>query len=453
MLARMRCSDLLRPWERRRPVTNRNGAGRQSKGKGDCTVKYFIKMLALGAIIGATLTVFGPAEAATGKAFYKGKTVKWIIATGPGGGHDFYARLFARHMQKALPGSTFVNINRPGAGHRIGANLLYASKPNGLTMGNFDTGLVFAQINKLKGIRFDLAKMSWIGKGASDIRIVQVATNGPFKTWDDIINAKRVLKFSASGVGSGSYNNAFLIAEAFEIPYRIIVGYQGPELAMGLMRLETDVATGGISSTMNYVRAGQTKVVLRFGNSKQFSAYFKDVPDAFAIAKTRQQRTLAKMLTQYGKLSRIIAGPPNMVPDRLKTLRAVFIAAAKSPALIEDAKRSHRLIEALNGEETKKLVVAMLKQPPEVVAMLSALSKVKVPMFKSSGKVTKTKRGGRRISFLLKGKEVTAKISGSRTTVVINGKPDKRKNVKAGMTCIVTWPKINAEAKKIDCKG
>ena len=53
----------------------------------------------------------------------------------------------------------------------------------------------------------------------------------------------------------------------------------------------------------------------------------------------------------------------------------------------------------------------------------------------------------------LKGKEVTAKISGSRTTVIINGKPDKRKNVKPGMTCTVTWPKINAEAKKIDCKG
>jgi tripartite-type tricarboxylate transporter receptor subunit TctC len=295
--------------------------------------------------------------------------------------------------------------------------------------------------------------MSWIGKGASDIRVVQVAANGPFKSWDDVMNAKRVLKFSASGVGSGSYNNAFLIGEAFEIPYRIIVGYQGPELAMGLMRLETDVATGGISSTMNYVRAGQTKVILRFGDSKQFEKFFKNVPDAMAIAKTRQQRTLGKMLTQYGKLSRIIAGPPNIVPDRLKTLRAVFIAAARSPALIEDAKKSHRLIEALNGEETRKLVVAMLKQPPEVVAMLTALTKLKVPMFKNSGTVTKTKRGGRRISFMLKGKEVTAKISGSRTTVVINGKPDKRKNVKVGMSCTVTWPKVNAEAKKIDCKG
>ena len=162
-------------------------------------------------------------DAATGKAFYNGKTVKWIIATGAGGGHDFYARLFARHMQKALPGSTFVNINRPGAGHRIGANILYASKPNGLTIGNFDTGLVFAQINKLKGIRFDLAKMSWIGKGASDIRVVHVATNGPFKNWSDILNSKRKIKWSASGVGSGSFNDSFLISEAFNIPYRIIV--------------------------------------------------------------------------------------------------------------------------------------------------------------------------------------------------------------------------------------
>ncbi|MEE8214996.1 MAG: tripartite tricarboxylate transporter substrate-binding protein, partial [Alphaproteobacteria bacterium] len=371
----------------------------------------------------------------------------------PGGGHDFYARLFARHMQKALPGSTFVNLNRPGAGHRIGANLLYAAKPNGLTIGNFTTGLIYAQINNLKGIRFDLAKMSWIGKGASDIRVVHVATNGPFKNWNDILNVKRKIKWSASGVGSGSFNDSFLISEAFNIPYRIIVGYQGPELAMGLMRLETDVATGGLSTTMNYVRAGRTKIVLRFGYSKQFGEALKGVPDAIAIAKTTHQRTLGKLLTLYGQLSRIVAGPPLMEPDRLKTLRAVFMEAAKSPALIEEAKVSHRLIEEANGKETTKLVLEMLNQPPEIVAMLAALSKLKVPMIKTSGKVTKTKRGGRRISIGLKGKEVTAKISGSRTTVVIDGKPNKRKNVKVGMICTFTWPKVNSEAKKIDCKS
>jgi tripartite-type tricarboxylate transporter receptor subunit TctC len=410
-------------------------------------------MLTLCSVIGCALTFAGPADAATGKAFYKGKTVKWITATGTGGGHDYYARLFARHMEKALPESTFVVLNRPGAGHRIGANLIWVAKPNGLTIGNFTTGLIYAQINNLKGIRFDLAKMSWIGKGASDIRVVSVAHNSKLQSWGDVLKAKRKLKWTVSGVGSGSWNDSFLIGEAFKFPYRIIVGYQGTESALALLRGETDIFVGGLSSAMNYVRAGQTKIILRFGGSAQFPKMMKAVPDAIALAKTSQQKTLGKMLTLYGQLSRIVAGPPNIVPDRLKTLRAAFMTAANSPKLIDEGKRSHRVIEAANGEDTTKLVLDMLNQPPEIVAMLTALSNVKVPMIKSSGKVTKIKRGGRRISIGQKGKDVTAKVSGSRTSVYINGKKTKRKNVKVGMICTFTWPKVNAEAKKIDCKG
>ncbi len=85
--------------------------------------------------------------------------------------------------------------------------------------------------------------------------------------------------------------------------------------------------------------------------------------------------------------------------------------------------------------------------------MLTALTKVKVPMIKSSGKVTKTKRGGRRITIGHKGKKLTAKVSGSRTKVTINGKKAKRKAIKVGMICTFTWPKVNSEAQKIDCKG
>jgi len=410
-------------------------------------------MLALGTAMGAALAFTGPADAATGKAFYKDKTVKWIIATGTGGGHDYYARLFSRHMEKALPGSTFVTINRPGAGHRIGANLIYVAKPNGLTIGNFTTGLIYAQIMNLKGMRFDLAKMSWIGKGASDIRVVSVAHNSKYQTWNDILNTKTKIIWSAGGIGSGAWNDAFLISEAFGIPYRIIPGYQGPEAALGMLRGETHALVGGLSSGMNYVRAGQTKVILRFGKSAQFAKMMSKVPDGVALSKTPQQKRLSEMLTLYGQLSRIIAGPPNMNPDRLKTLRAVFMEAANSPALIEEGKISHRVIEAANGEDTTKLVLDMLNQPPQIVNMLTALSKVKVPMIKSSGKVTATKRGGRRITIGFKGKEVTAKVSGSRTTVFINGKEGKRKAVKVGMICTFTWPKVNTEAKKVDCSG
>ena len=101
----------------------------------------------------------GALAAEKGKAYFNGKTVEWIVTTAPGGGHDFWARLASNTMEKKLPGSSFVVKNRPCAGHIIGVNLIYAAPPNGLTLGNFTTGLVYSQVLKQKGIRFDLAKM------------------------------------------------------------------------------------------------------------------------------------------------------------------------------------------------------------------------------------------------------------------------------------------------------
>ena len=59
-------------------------------------------------------------------------------------------------MQKYLPGSTFVVKNMPGAGHLVGANAIYASKADGLTIGTFNTGLIYTQLIKLDGAKFDL---------------------------------------------------------------------------------------------------------------------------------------------------------------------------------------------------------------------------------------------------------------------------------------------------------
>ena len=78
--------------------------------------------------------------------FFNGKTVNYIVATDPGGGYDTNGRLVAEFMQKHLPGSTFVVQNMPGAGHLIGANYIYASEPDGLTIGTFNTGLIYSQL-------------------------------------------------------------------------------------------------------------------------------------------------------------------------------------------------------------------------------------------------------------------------------------------------------------------
>ena len=371
----------------------------------------------------------------------------WIVATGPGGGHDFYGRLIARHIKKAIPGLKTVVKNRPGAGFILGTNLIWVAKPNGLTIGSFSTGLVYVQIRKLRGAKFDLTKMSWIGKAASDIRIMSVPRNSPYRTFQDVINSKRKVKFSASGVGTGAFNDAFMLGEVYNIPYRIIVGYQGAEAALGMVRGETDVLMGSMSSGMNYVRAGLTKVIM------QFADVLPGVPNGVNYAKTPIQKTLAKLMVNFGRLARMTAGPPNIVPDRLAALRAGYLKAVKSKELIAQAKRAHREIDPAGGEEVRRRVIAMLDQPPEIRELLARLSKQKVPMVKHTGPVTKIKRGGRRVWIKYKGKEVKAAISGSRTKVTIGGKKNKRKNIKVGMTCTFTYPRAGAEAKNVDCKG
>src|ERR1700740_1388210 len=77
--------------------------------------------------------------------FYKGKTITYIVATTPGGGYDTYGRLIARYLQKYFSGSRVIVKNVPGAGNIIGANEIYASRPDGLTIGMFNTGLIYDQ--------------------------------------------------------------------------------------------------------------------------------------------------------------------------------------------------------------------------------------------------------------------------------------------------------------------
>ena len=73
--------------------------------------------------------------------------------------------------------------------------------------------------------------------------------------------------------------------------------------------------------------------------------------------------------------------------------------------------------------------------------------------FKDTGKVTKTKRGGRRVYFKLKGKKMKTKVSGSRTKITVDGKKAKRKAIKKGMTCTFNWLGSGSESKNIDCKS
>src|SRR5262245_33833743 len=73
--------------------------------------------------------------------FFEGKTITLFAGSSAGDETDIATRLIARHLERHMPGTRFMVVNKPGAGGMIAVNELYnVRKPDGLTMSTMNTG-------------------------------------------------------------------------------------------------------------------------------------------------------------------------------------------------------------------------------------------------------------------------------------------------------------------------
>ncbi len=109
-----------------------------------CSLTTFVFALCL-----FTLT----ADAQSEESFFKGKTIRFVAASSPGGGTDTLARLHARHFGRHIPGNPrIIVVNMPGAGGLIGSNYLWnRARRDGLTMSNINSGLIYRVATRDKG--------------------------------------------------------------------------------------------------------------------------------------------------------------------------------------------------------------------------------------------------------------------------------------------------------------
>jgi tripartite-type tricarboxylate transporter receptor subunit TctC len=379
--------------------------------------------------------------------FYNGKTVTYIVATSPGGGYDAYGRLVTEFMQKHMPDTTYVVKNMPGAGHILGANALYASKPDGLTIGTFNTGLVYAQLVKQKGVRFDLTKMSWVGKASSDPKVFVVGTNSDVKTFEDLRNLKETKNMAEGGVGSGSYAESSMLIEALKLNLKIIVGYRGEQDKMAIRRGEALAAMGARSTMEPVAKAGYVRMLFQIGGTET------DVPQLDSLVDSPEVRAITALMRSQSDVARFTAGPPNIPKDRLDYLIATFKAAMEDPALHEKAEKMGRPVEPAYGETVANYVKAALDQTPSMVARMTKALNLKPPEMTAKAAVIEVKDGGRFVVFKDNGESVTSKISSSRSKVRINGQETTGKSLQSGMTCDISYkPGGNNEPTIVDCR-
>lgn len=407
----------------------------------------------LGLSLVLVLALAGPAMAAETAEYFDGKTVTYVVATSPGGGYDAYGRLIARYMEKHLPGSTIIVRNIPGAGHIIGTNMIYKSKPNGLTIGTFNIGIVYSQLVGGKGVRFDLRKMSFLGKAASSSRVLITSVNSGIDSIAGLRDPKRAVKFAMGGVGSAAYTELQLLRFTFGFNLKLLFGYNTNTVTLAMMRNEVEGRLSDYESYLQFIQTGKGKFILRFSDGGKVPDILKNVPSAMTYAKTPAAKAVVNLIASQGALARVTAGPPGIKPGRLKVLRAAYRKALTDPRLLSDAKKMRRSIDPLFGDDVLKLIHQSLNQPPEVVALLDRVANVKPDTITFNSPILKIKRKGRVLTLRDKsGKEVTTRISGSRTKVYIAGKKTRRSKLKVGMKCKISYYGPGKEATSVACK-
>jgi len=322
-----------------------------------------------GGLMAASIAM--PAHAQGGADYFKGKTVSYIVATAAGGGYDLYGRLVAEYMQRYLPGSTFVVRNLPGAGHLVGANTIYASRGDGLTIGTFNTGLIYNQLVGLPGMKFDLTKMSWIGKATTEPRTITIAQQSPITTFADLQASKDPINFATSGVGSANYVETMMLTSALKIPSRILTGYNGNDDQLAMRRGEVVGTIGSRSSFDQFVKNGYGRYVAQIGGKDT------DVPQLRDLVKDPAALSLIALVQSQGDVARLTAGPPGIPPAVLAALRDAYRKALEDKELQEKAAKLERPVEPGYGDEVLSAIVTALKQPPETIALLSDALKKK----------------------------------------------------------------------------
>jgi tripartite-type tricarboxylate transporter receptor subunit TctC len=328
----------------------------------------FAVMVGLAMIPG---TIWGAAP------FYEGKTIRIIVGMSAGGGFDNYARILSRHMGRFIPGNpTIIVENMTGAGTLIAANYTYkAVKPDGLTIGHFNGGLLFGQLLGQPGIEFDAAKFNYLGCISKENGVLWVTKAGGVTSMGQMMASKTPLKLGGTGIGAFMPDGVIRILKAtIGLPAQLVTPYKGGadirmaaesgELAGSILAYDAMQSTWG-----KKFAAGEASIILQTV-PKPLSDLPK-VPLAISYAKTDEARQLIEVgIHRNDEFSRPFIITPGVPKERVEMLQKAFMDTMKDKGFIEECAKAKLSVDEISGEELRNSVEQTFKTPPALLAKL-----------------------------------------------------------------------------------
>ena len=277
---------------------------------------WSVRFLAVPALL-AVIT--GGALAATSD--YPNKSIRYIVATGPGGASDIIARTIGPPLSELL-GVQLVIDNRTGAGNTVGAEIAARATPDGYTLLSCNIASLAVGPALYKKLGYDPERdFSVLGLIVSNPNVFTVNPSVPAKTIAEFIALAKAqpgkLNYASAGIGTSPQLSMELFrTEAgisiVHVPYKGV----GPGL-LDVIAGRVQAMTSTVPAALSSVRSGKIRAL--GVTSKQRDP---DLPDVPTIAESGMPNF--EVVSWQGLCTN--AGAPPAALSRLRDALATTLA-------------------------------------------------------------------------------------------------------------------------------
>jgi tripartite-type tricarboxylate transporter receptor subunit TctC len=315
--------------------------------------------------------VAAPAFADPIADFYKGKQIRLIIRTGPGGSYDLYARLLAVHIGRHIPGNpTVVPVNMVGGGGIKAANYVATVAPkDGTILTIVSQGLAVDQaLGLTSGLQADLRDFNWVGNMSSANQVTVTWHTSPTQTLEDA--KKRETVIGTTGAGSISTQLPAVYNNILGTKLKLVLGYpDGADINLAMERGEvegraTNPWASYLATDPNYVRQKLIIPIIQMGMTKE--ADLPNVPLMRDLAKNPADQAVLDFMSKAVAVGRPIATTPGVPAERVAALRKAFDDTLKDPAFIQEAKTQRAEIQPMTGAQLAQIVRDVIDAPADL---------------------------------------------------------------------------------------
>jgi tripartite-type tricarboxylate transporter receptor subunit TctC len=323
--------------------------------------------------------------------FYRGKTIRYIVGYGPGGGYDTYARLVGRYLGKYLPGNpTIVVENLPGAGSKLSFSQIANSLPkDGTVIGFGDGGLAVTSLLTPADFDFDFAKLQYLGTPSIFEYLMFITRSASersgVKKFDDTLgpNGKQlVMGVTSTGL---DYITQTLMKEILGANLKIVPGYAGSAaIRLAMESGELDGYTNGwdsIHATNDEdIMSGNWLLLTRLTEqpiAAMPAPLQASVPGWLDYAKSEDDKQLLRLAgTATQVVGRATYVAPGVPAERVAALRSALMKTLADPDLKGEADKAKLELNPVSGEQLQTSMSQILAMPEPIKARLKTILKL-----------------------------------------------------------------------------